>query len=363
MIRNWVKDRLTKEKSTSELWSGFANILQSVFEQAVEPTLERITNRKSYFTMDKDDLTLRMSEYGRFFVVAETTDTSRPVLLAQRLDEVHFKGTDKPITSTFWREFDNLPVTWQPLYAPVDQEKAPYGSFFTTKEGVEVAQEQYGEFFLTSRAQISVALNELYERYGYVEQTEAVNKLLSQFDQIIEPLLPLHIVFDGVALFISFELTADSERVRLISAGIDYRAKMSYADLQSEIKTLHMTSQQLHVMSPEPVREARYVKRYDALPADAWWNDYQNKPDAAPAPVVITSAGGDSRARLFTEEGVEYIAILKGDYQGVTVTRDDGSSETVAFPFDGTPEFILALPADGSDTSTVTMLFYEQFVS
>lgn len=363
MIRNWVKDRLTKEKSTSELWSGFANILQSVFEQAVEPTLERITNRKSYFTMNKDDLTLRMSEYGRFFIVAETTDTSRPVLLAQRLDEVHFKGTDKPITSTFWREFDNLPVTWQPLYAPVDQEKAPYGSFFTTKEGVDVAQEHYGEFFLTSRAQISVALNELYQRYGYQEQTEAVNKLLSQFDKIIEPLLPLHIVFDGVALFISFEMTADRDRIRLISAGIDYQAKMSFADLQSEMKNLRMATRHQYAVPAVPVREVKRCERYDMFAADAWWNDYRSKPDAAPAPVVIASAGEDSRARLFTEEGMEYIAILKGDYQGVTIARDDGSSETVAFPFDGTPEFVLALPADDSGTSTVTTLFYEQFVS
>lgn len=361
MIKNWVKDRLTKEKQGSELWSGFANTIQSVFEDTVEPILDRITNRKSYYTMNKDDLTLRMGEYGRFFIVAETTDTSRPVLLAQRLDEVHFKGTEKPITSTFWREFDNLPVTWQQLYAPIDQEKAPYGTFFTTKEGLPIAEAKYGEFFLTSRAQISVALNELYKRYGYLEQDVAVNKLLAQFDQIIAPLLPLHIVFDGVALFISFEMTADADSIRLISAGIDYQAKMSYVDLQSEIKNLHMATRQQFDIPAVPVRQVRRCERYDVFAADAWWNDYRSRPDAAPAPVIIASADSDSRARLFTEEGVKYIGIQKGDSQGITATSTDGSSVTIAFPHDGTPEFILALPGGG--ISTISALFYEQFVS
>ncbi|MDT0178195.1 phage tail protein [Enterobacter sp. BRE11] len=362
MIRNWVKDRLTKDKRDSELWSGFATALQAVFEQAVEPVLTRITNRKSYFTMDREDLTRRMGEYGRFFVVAETADSSRPVLLAQRLDEVHFKGTDKPITSTFWREFDNLPVTWQPLYAPVDQEKAPYGTYFTTKEGVSVAEEHYGEFFLTSRAQISVALNELYKRYGYIEQEEAVEKLLTKFEQIIAPLLPLHIVFDGVALFISFELTANANEIRLISAGIDYTAKMSYADLQSEIKNLRLATQMEFVVPAVPVKATRRCERFDMFAADAWWCDYQSRPDAAPAPIVIASAASDSRARLFTEEGMQYIAIQKGDSQGVTATSADGGSTTTAFPHDGSPEFAMALPADDNGDSTITTLFYERYV-
>lgn len=363
MIKNWVKDRLVKDKANSELWAGFADAIQSVYEDVIEPTLTRITNRKSYFTMDKDDLTVRMSEYGRFFVVAETTDTSRPVLLAQRLDEVHFKGTDKPITSTFWREFDNLPVTWQPLYAPIDQEKAPYGSFFTTKYGVEVAKENYGEFFLTSRAQISLSLNELYERFGYVEQTEAVNSLLAKFDKIIQPLLPLHIVFDGVSLFISFELTADADRIKLVSMGIDYTAKMTYSDLQSEINALRMSTQHAYTVPAEPITETRLVERYDIFPADAWWNDYRSKPDAEPAPIVIADASSDTRARLFSDGGTDYIAIQKGSFQGVTAINTDTTTVTTAFPFDGTPECVIALPVDADGNPTITQFSYERYIS
>lgn len=362
MIKNWVKDRLVKDKRNSELWAGFADAIQSVYEEVIEPTLTRITNRKSYFTMDKDDLTLRMSEYGRFFVVAETTDTSRPVLLAQRLDEVHFKGTDKPITSTFWREFDNLPVTWQPLYAPIDQEKAPYGSFFTTKDGVEVAKENYGEFFLTSRAQISVSLNELYERYGYIEQTEAVNGLLSKFDQIIQPLLPLHIVFDGVSLFISFDLTADADRIQLVSMGIEYNAKMTYSDLQSEINALSMATEHAYAIPVVPVKEVRRQERYDVFAADAWWNDYRSKPDAAPAPIMVADAASDNRARLFTDGGVNYIGIQKGEFQGVTATNTDATTVTTAFPFDGTPECVIALPVDADGKAKITQFAYERYL-
>ncbi|MGC0875071.1 phage tail protein [Pantoea agglomerans] len=362
MIKNWVKDRLVKEKRDSELWAGFADAIQSVYEQTVEPILQRISNRKSYFTMDKEDLTLRMSEYGRFFVVAETSDTSRPVLLAQRLDEVHFKGTDKPITSTFWREFDNLPVTWQPLYAPVDQEKAPYGTFFTTKDGVAVAQEKYGEFFLTSRAHISVSLNELYERYGYSEQSEAVNKLLAKFDQIIQPLLPLHIVFDGVALFISFEMAADADRIQLISAGIDYTAKMTYADLQSEINALTMATQQEYAIPAEAVNEGRLQERYDVFPADGWWNDYRSKPDAPPQPIIVASAGTDARVRLFTQDGINRIGIQKETYQGVIATFTDAAVVTMAFPFDGTPEFVTELPVDADGNQLVSQFEYVQYL-
>lgn len=362
MIKNWVKDRLVKDKRNSELWAGFADAIQSVYEEAVEPILQRITNRKSYFTMEEDDLTLRMSEYGRFFIVAETNDTSRPVMLAQRLDEVHFKGTDKPITSTFWREFDNLPVTWQPLYAPVDQEKAPYGSFFTTKDGIEVAKENYGEFFLTSRAQISVSLNELYERYGYAEQNEVVNSLLTKFDQIIEPLLPLHIVFDGVALFISFDMSADADSIKLVSMGIDYKAKMTYSDLQSEMNALRMATSQVYSLPTEPVKEVKLRERFDTFAADAWWNDYRSKPDAAPAPIIITNAASDSRARLFTDSGINYIGIQKGEYQGITVSSTDATQITTAFPFDGTPEFVMVLPVDANGADTITQIAFERYL-
>ncbi|STO98927.1 putative tail tube protein [Escherichia coli] len=72
----------------------------------------------------------RIAEYGRFFVITEKDKARRPMLLAQRLDEVHFKGTILPIEQTFWREFGCIPVSWEPLYAPVNIEKTPLWFIF-----------------------------------------------------------------------------------------------------------------------------------------------------------------------------------------------------------------------------------------
>ncbi|HCO0762917.1 TPA: phage tail protein, partial [Escherichia coli] len=132
MQNNWLKERLTQFKQDSKLWAAFVDTIQDVWNESVEPILTRISNRKSFFTMAREDMDTRIAEYGRFFVITETDKTRRPMLLAQRLDEVHFKGTVRPIEQTFWREFGTIPVSWEPLYAPVDTEKHPYGSFFAT---------------------------------------------------------------------------------------------------------------------------------------------------------------------------------------------------------------------------------------
>lgn len=66
MKDNWLKERLTKVKQDSHLWSAFIDALQDVWNEAVEPILTRISNRKSFFTMDSEDMDARIAEYGRF---------------------------------------------------------------------------------------------------------------------------------------------------------------------------------------------------------------------------------------------------------------------------------------------------------
>ena len=73
--------------------------------------------------MADEDLDTRIGEMGKFFTIRVSDASSKPMLLQQRLDEIHFKGTAQPITQTFYREFNGIPVTWQPLFAPVDVEK------------------------------------------------------------------------------------------------------------------------------------------------------------------------------------------------------------------------------------------------
>ncbi|CDM92247.1 hypothetical protein [Xenorhabdus bovienii] len=201
MIKDWLKNRLTPEKQKSKLWCEFTDSLQTVLEKTVEPLLERISNRKSIFTMAPEDLDKRIAELGKFFIIRTENEKSKPILLSQRLDEIHFKGTERPISSTFWREFNNLPAKWAPLWAPADQVHFPYGTVFLPHELVETAKSRYGEFFLTSRGVIQLSLNTLYEQYGYKEQAKLFRRLTEQFDQVIAPLIPLEIVYNGFHFF------------------------------------------------------------------------------------------------------------------------------------------------------------------
>lgn len=270
MKKDWIKNQLIPEKRQSGLWPGFADSLQTLFEEHVEPLLKRLSDRKSFFTMHPDDLDTRINEYGRFFVIGNTDTASKPILLAQRLDEVHFKGTDRPIVATFWREFGNLPVSWEPLYAPVDQERFPYGTFFATARGMEIAKDSYGEFFLTSRGTINVDLNKLYEVYGYEEQDRLVSRLMADVDRIIKPLLPLEMVFDGITLRLDFFLEEAAELLQLKNIASSGVQPFLFQPVQERMQLQRTKTS--YAASPENQKRslAPYGLYHDAMPCDAW---------------------------------------------------------------------------------------------
>ncbi|EKN4689558.1 hypothetical protein ABF236_003565 [Yersinia ruckeri] len=284
MIKDWFKNRLTPEKQKSKLWGEFADSLQTVLESTVEPLLARISSRKSLFTMHSDDLDKRIAELGKFFIIRTENEKSKPVLLSQRLDEIHFKGTDRPISATFWREFKNLPASWEPLWAPIDQVRFPYGAFFTTKDGVEAATPKYGEFFLTSRGIIRLSLNTLYEQYGYDEQSELITKLTKQFEQVIAPLLPLEIVFNGFSLYIDFTINEEAEILTLNKINVLVDAKFNIQDAEyvlSNLTTQIVTSEQVIDAALRPLNQK--LLRFDEIPVDAWALDLQITPPIIPA--------------------------------------------------------------------------------
>ncbi|WP_251298893.1 hypothetical protein [Escherichia coli] len=103
----------------------------------VDPWLERITNRKSIFSMSKEDLETRTNELGQFFTIRTSNSSSVPMLLQQRFDEIHFKGTERPINQTIYREFNGISVLWDPIYAPVDFERHPYGTVLIPESTLE----------------------------------------------------------------------------------------------------------------------------------------------------------------------------------------------------------------------------------
>ncbi|MCV5928178.1 phage tail protein, partial [Escherichia coli] len=75
--------------------------------------------------------------------------------------EIHFKGTERPINQTIYREFNGISVLWDPIYAPVDLERHPYGTVLIPESTLETTGGTFGEMFLTSRGMISIPINDL----------------------------------------------------------------------------------------------------------------------------------------------------------------------------------------------------------
>ncbi|MDC9615439.1 hypothetical protein PSI19_16500 [Xenorhabdus khoisanae] len=285
MIKDWLKNRLTPEKQKSKLWCEFTDSLQAVLEKTVEPLLERLSNRKSIFTMHPEDLDKRVAELGKFFIIRTENEKSKPILLSQRLDEIHFKGTERPISSTFWREFNNLPAKWAPLWAPLDQEHFPYGTVFLPQELVETAKSRYGEFFLTSRGVIQLSLNTLYEQYGYKEQAKLFRRLTEQFDQVIAPLIPLEIVYNGFHFFFYFTIMEEAELLILKQLRVFIDAQFNLQDVTNTLsgytRQLRLPNQTISAII-RPLKQRIY--RFDEMPLDAWALDLHQTPPIIPVP-------------------------------------------------------------------------------
>lgn len=272
MIKDWFKNRLVPDKQNTELWSSFAEAIQTLYESEIEPILKRISDRRSFFSMAPEDLDTRTAEYGRFFVMGEVDQSQKAMLLTQRLDEIHFKGTTRPIEQTFWREFGNLPVSWQPLYAPVNTDKYPYGTYLITEDAISVAKTTYGEFFLTSRGNIQVDLNALYEYYGIGDRDNIIKTLLEKFDLIIAPLMPLHMVFDGISLLLAFKLADNAERFTLFEQVVSI-AGMNWSAKADNLTTVGLTAGTYLDAYRTDNSMTQVALSMDQYPLDAWLLD------------------------------------------------------------------------------------------
>ena len=218
MQRSWFNNRLTSAKQKSLLYKSLADLVQSMMDTFVDPWLERITNRKSIFSMSKEDLETRTNELGQFFTIRTSNSSSVPMLLQQRLDEIHFKGTERPINQTIYREFNGISVLWDPIYAPVDLERHPYGTVLIPESTLETTGGTFGEMFLTSRGMISIPINDLARTMGItgtIDQSAITEEILRKFNQFVKPLLPLHIVFDGLTLYLSVVVNEHADMITL----------------------------------------------------------------------------------------------------------------------------------------------------
>ncbi|HEI4662088.1 TPA: phage tail protein [Escherichia coli] len=218
MQRSWFNNRLTSAKQKSLLYKSLADLIQSMMDTFVDPWLERITNRKSIFSMSKEDLETRTNELGQFFTIRTSNSSSVPMLLQQRFDEIHFKGTERPINQTIYREFNGISVLWDPIYAPVDFERHPYGTVLIPESTLETTGGTFGEMFLTSRGMISIPINNLARTMGItgtIDQSAITEEILRKFNQFVKPLLPLHIVFDGLTLYLSVVVNEQADMITL----------------------------------------------------------------------------------------------------------------------------------------------------
>lgn len=300
MEKGWLRSRLTAEKQKSPLWTGLADAIQTLVECVVEPLLKRNDDRKSFYTMAEEDLDLRISELGQFFNIRTSSQASKPLLLAQRLDEIHLKNTDQPIINTFWREFNNMTVEWMPIWAPVDQVRYPYGSLFLTEDSVDTSSSTpvdpiYGELFLTSRGTISVQLEEVYRAYcedGAVDLSMAVAELLKDFELYIHPLVPQHIVFDGVTITLEITLVEDAEAIWLDYIESHLRDPVVLRE-REEYLSLRTTTEigDIPVTPCDPTHKDTAF-RFDDIPADDWITDIWRAPDFFAAGVYFMAEPG-----------------------------------------------------------------------
>jgi hypothetical protein len=185
------KAKLINSLKASTAWTEFADALQSLNEQVLEPMLDRLKGMTSVFTMHADDLQVRFNELGAFFSTGRTEDEDVPLLLQQRTDEIHYKGYDYPLSKTFEREFLGISLSWEPLYAPKDLDKYPYGSKFLLLTDIESFELNKDDYFKTYRGVIFTILDDIYNTFGSIDDFELL------LDRVVLPLIPTHIAFSG----------------------------------------------------------------------------------------------------------------------------------------------------------------------
>ncbi|MBD2782229.1 hypothetical protein ID852_03320 [Xenorhabdus sp. 42] len=197
---------------------------------------------------------------------------------------------------------------------------------FLPKNLADAAQSKYGEFFLTSRGVIQLSLNTLYEQYGYKEQAELFSRLTRQFDQIIAPLIPLEIVFNGFHFFFYFTITEEAESLRLNQLNVLIDANFQFQDalnaLSGSTRQLAVPNQIIRAII-RPLKQTAY--RFDEMPLDAWALDLHHTPPIIPVPFGTQP---DPRLTLLDNQ----IWITTGGHYGCLVSLRREGTTRYSFP-------------------------------
>lgn len=273
--KGWVKRRLSHVKQDSPLWADLADAIETLIADHVDVYLDRLKRRVSLFDSNKEDLKVALTELGDFFAFGDVEDEDIALMIMQREDEIHQKRTIYPLTGTLNREFGGLNVTWEPFYAPADQEAYPYGSRFVIES--ELAQELIPreDWFLTSRGVIRVPLQDVYRVFGYGNEGMAIFE--EKIRRIIHPLIPLRIACDGQQYYLHFNL---SERLEMLSVVKSHVEQLPLVDAEAQ-ETANVGDNQvnsrLQIIGATGTTPTGEIYVMDETPIDSLDTDYNSR--------------------------------------------------------------------------------------
>lgn len=202
MVKDWLVKRLTPKKAQQARWVGLASSRQKVWETFFDPDLLRLENLRSFYKAHDEDLALLLREMGDYFSSDAPNQADRPISVAWRRLELEYKDLELILSSVFRRHFGNLPTTWFPLFAPLDEE---YGMTFIAAEGPwpELKNVPPEGMWLTSRGMLGTDYGHLL-KYGYSKA-----EFLERAVPLLKRTKPLHIVYDGPLFYIRFDIPVE----------------------------------------------------------------------------------------------------------------------------------------------------------
>ena len=190
-LTDWLKKRLSPAKSNEPVWQELAGLLERFLDEFVEQHIQRLEGLRSVHTMHPDDLSRTIREMGAVFEVGLIADADKPLAVTMRRDEIHKKNTLQPIYTVLRRDFDNLEITWQPLWAPKDKVAYPYGSKFYTEREIKSRGWSFDDYYMTYRGVLEIPAGEV-ARLGMTR-----DELVGHLRRRMNALRPAHIVYDG----------------------------------------------------------------------------------------------------------------------------------------------------------------------
>lgn len=199
-MEKWLQQRLTPAKAKEARWIELAEVLEKLWVERFDPDLSRLERLRSSYLADDSDLVKRIREMGDYFSFEFPKETDRPTALAWRRLEIEYKDMELILRSVFRRHFGDFPVTWFPIFAPLDK---PYGEGFIIGDYLRDEWKKNvpdDGYFLTSRGVVGV------DKVGLYRDGLSKDVFRNEAYPLVIRTKPLHIVFDGFLWFIRHEL-------------------------------------------------------------------------------------------------------------------------------------------------------------